>query len=76
MQSGRFIDYALAQAPYFTKKYTQLYLIEGYFPPYNADHRADVALEILREHYVSRDFVASFDHFGKTITVSLLEKRK
>lgn len=76
MQSGRFIDYGVVLSPEFVEKYDTLYVIEGYYPPYNADHRADAALDILRKHYTPKDYAVSFDHFGKMITVSLLERKR
>lgn len=76
MKSGRFIDYGVVQSPEFVEKYDTLYVIEGYYPPYNADHRADTALDILRKHYTPKDYAVSFDHFEKTISVRLLERKK
>lgn len=76
MQSGRFIDYGAVLSPEFVEKHNALYVIEGYYPPYNADHRADTALDILQKHYNPRDYAVSFDYFGKTISVRLLERKK
>jgi hypothetical protein len=72
METNRFHDFYVADK--VAEEFPSLYVIEGYFPPYNSGRSVERGLAAIREAYDSQTEIASFDHFGKTFTVNLWER--